>query len=1333
MKSKFLRMLSLILILSFLVSMLTVFASAEEEVTEDTEDTDGTEEESTFKLLHYRTYDEGWDITNGLDYTENGGPETTFKIEYETTVDYEYNYFWRMEIGSDKNSFMQLDYDAQKNIGSVLEFDIMADDACTLNRLINFGTQGSGSADRDDYAFLKIIDNQIYVMPSGDYSGYKDESDHDFDAPVVKLGTEWVTFKLVFDYEYEKSPILETDTPEQIEEKNKLNNKWFQLYIYYGPADGSEELTLLGGAPLVLRGQNGKGLQMFRFETSGEDESNFGTSVCFDNIKAYTGTNQITEITPDMGYGSLVNEFAEKNITILGATQTASAFQAGLSMKVGVDYCYLGGKRVAIDTNVDGEAFGAPVVVDGKVMIHLDTLLDHLGYPAYIHPDGMYIDISTGTSATYIVVGKDTATVDGKSVQLSTAPVYITDEDGNTYLAIDYSDVNVLFPGNYACYDDMGYIIISTVENLLDRNINLTSMVDTMKKFVFDYATGDEIYEDVKANTNNFEHPYLFGSKEQIDIVHEEYKTIMARNEEFEEMDNNYNGNPADYPEEFWLWVHYIRIEKSLGDGAYKVYALPDENGEYDTFVGVNYDDSSRSKSYSLAQPDMQSSGYDVGGRSSITNRTSLLKRMGIAYAVTRDIKYLQCAYEVALVLGEWTHWGPGHFLNCADSSADFAAYFDLTYNGYKELAANGITRSNGEAYDTDVLATILFNQGVHEGYLATFEKTTDHVSPSLGVSGALYSHRDNNWNAVCTSGMGAAALAVMGECDGKFYDESTALISDNIATLIANGMQQYVPDGAYIEGPGYWNYGTNSFFRLCMMLDSAAGTNYGLMDTWGIDKTCYFACHAESSDSRTFNFADGAMSSQETEYFFYVANTYNDATLYDVRLNQINGNMKTATLIDLIYYPRDMEIEAEDIQLDYMPDSIDMFATRSGWEQGSLYAAIAGGNNMFGHGQIDAGSFVYHNGGNVWIIDLGTEEYNCEGFWPAATRYRFYVMKPEGNNTLAISSSDSVPYGQILDSTAPAIGSGSNEYGAYVIYNMKDTFGARATMWTRGMLLTNDRKTTIIQDELVLDSAQNVYWFAHYYLQNGNQYSYGVEKVEISSDGKTAYLQQYMGLDEYKAEKYQTLRLTIISPNPALRFEIMDAYTTIHPDEETGTYQKDYIGSFGNGVKEKDRSRYRKLAIGGGKVLELRLAVVIEMIDTETAMTPNEIEVGYNFTDMAKWVPSTDMRGQDIGDTVERRGTPNVNTHLIWGIGLAEHYLETGDAYNTMIHEYYRALTDAHYVVRMLGADLPASYKMYSDSLKQCKEHFTAYREEIMKLYNNQSKFAQKLMGLEK
>ena len=1320
MKSKFLRILALILVMSSLLSMFAIFASADEATGEDGETAD--KGDNNVELMYYRTYDEGWDIFNGMGLQRNNATSenlTSFEIDHETTVEGKYNYFWRMTVGDDTtHQFLQMTGAEKNNVGSVFEFDFMTDDVTSIANPVIFNTKGESTSDRYACNLMKIQDNKVYFLGSS------------VSTLQIQPGA-WTRIQIIADYTYEPTE------SELAAIADKPSAEYFRLYIKYGPADGSSTMQLLNDEPLVCLAPAGNGIKLIRFQTSASDfpagkDSNSGNSICFDNVKYYEGTNEIVNLTKDMGHGLNVNEQYPITEEILGGSDVAGSANdigAALSMKVGVDYCYLNKARTAIFEK-DGVAYGAPVKVDGKVMVPLLTVLKYIGYTATIHPDEVYVDVPTGlTPAVHLKVGKNEAYMGGETIQLDAAPGYINagkDSEGNdlNYLVIALSDVDKLFEGYYTDYDDMGYMVVGKYANMLDRDENLVMMLTIMKKFVFDYYDGDRIYNDILEHTN-FEHPYIFANGDQLEMLYNEYTQLQAEKDA---------GTLVEGSERYWMWYGYNKILEN-GQWYYTVFAKPDENDTFDTYAGLMSDEEyfetygKERGGRSLNQPYLNASGYDEGGRSPITNRTQALEAMAYAYALTRDDKYLQLAYEVAIVLGSWTHWGPGHFLNCADSSNDFAVYYDWTYQGYMSLVERGVKRINEdgqeEDYDVAVLAEILARQGVHEGYLST-NGLCDHVSPVVGLGGSSYSQRTNNWAAVCVGGMTVASLVVLdGHAGEQYVEEAKYILGENLKSLLDLGMDIYAPDGAYIEGPGYWNYGTNTFFRMCAALDSATGTNYGLMDCWGIDTTCYYACHTEDNNSNYFPFHDGSVGSQDTSYFFYVANYFGDATLYDVRLNQINSRYKTATVIDMIYYPRDIEIVADEIQLDYYSESIDLFATRSSWQEDGLFASMIGGKNKVSHGQIDAGDFVYHNGGNIWIYDLGTENYNCTGFWPDSTRYRFYVMKPEGNNTVAIASDTAVPYGQLLSAEAKAYAWGSNEHGAYVAYNMGDALGSNVSKWERGMLLTNDRKTTVIQDQITFRNTQKVYWFAHYSINN-------VNNVLLSDDGRTAYLREYMGTDEHGQPIYQTLRLSIVAANQTLKFQMMTTYQFIHNDKNSGTYSPDEIIALG-GAAENSRSQYRKLAISSGEALGFEVAVVIELVDDETIGKKTELEVGYEFQSMSSWEPYADTRGVEVdtGDTVVRRGIPNINVHIVESLSKIKDMEAKGTLYAGKIKDYYRALTDSYYAIRMIGSDMPADYAEQVALLNQYRKDFTEYRNAIVKLQKDQLEFVYKLMSV--
>ena len=716
---------------------------------------------------------------------------------------------------------------------------------------------------------------------------------------------------------------------------------------------------------------------------------------------------------------------------------------------------------------------------------------------------------------------------------------------------------------------------------------------------------------------------------------------------------------------------------------------------------------------------------------------------MTYAYVLTEDTKYLELCYEVALYLGDWTHWGPGYIINCADAASDFAIYYDWTYQGYVKLAQEK-NRIDGESYKVNALAEILARQGVHEAALS-LTNACEHVSAKAPVIGGkksdTYVGRSDHWSLVSVSGMTLASLAILdGSVNSAYFDEAKMVLADSFAALIDKGLDLYAPDGSYEAGPSLWNYATNSLFTMCAALDSATGGNYGLMDSWGIDTTCYYAVYTEDNNSKYFSYHDSTTGSYDGGYFFYVAKYFGDANISKYRFDQINSGLKNATIFDMLYYPAASDMSgAGNLELDYYGESADIFATRSGWEKDALFASMIGGKNNATYGQMDAGDFVYHNGGIAWITDLGTENDACGGLWESASRYRYYVMKPEGNNTVTITSDSKTPYGQDLSGEAKAYKWGSNEHGSYVAYDMGKSLGASVYKWERGMLLTNDRKTTVIQDQVDLaNNTHTVYWFAHYNIDTVNG------GVTISADGKTAYMRHYIGTNEHGQKLYQTLRLSIVTPNAsAFKFQVMSTYTFVN----TNTYSVSDVAALG-GELENSRDKYMRLAICGEDVNKFEIAVVIELIDDATIGTSSELAVGYEFKKMsdAEWLPTEDTRGLEVdnGDTVERRGTANVKTHLYDSVMTIKQLADKGTLYTTKVEDYFRALTDAYYAVRMIGSDMPAEIEdpenpgntinIRNDLLSvynSYRKEFAAYREAVTNLQKTQRNFVNSLMTL--
>ena len=1366
MKSKFLRIIATILILASLVSMFAIFAAAETTGEENEED----EKPAQIEVLYNRTFDEGWDLWNGA--SKGNVPASTypFTFEYETDKNFNFNYFFRFTVESANNVFAEFSLNNKDTIGTVFEFDIKSDDWTNIANLMHFGTAGSPSSARNNYQIMTVRDNKVYFA---DVTDVESGSTAFSSTPAFELSNEWMHVALVINYDYDSDG--DPETPEKT---------YFEYSLYYGSTEEyrkTGELTLYNTFIGRGKGSSGRAGQLVRINhTTNQVATDRGTSVCFDNIQIYNNSNKYGQVpVGDANKGIKVKDNYSKTIEILSNTDSGASktkldyINECYALKLGVDYAYDGGKfhslpnkddRTGLRTPIiekDGEVWGAPFMDEnGTIWVALEPILEYAGYPIYKHEDGIFVDISTGTSSSFISTQSKIATVGGERVQLLDYPRYYypEGEEDKKYLAVNVYDVHTILPDYYVDYDAMGLITISRSSdpNLLNRDLDLVTMMDLMKCFVFNYATPEEIYEDVRENTNNFTHPYLHTTQERFDELRAIYYS-----EEGDEIYDPIVWNTIHR----YLWSGYesLLLYGKLDDqGNYLGLMTMEEQIEWlqipaseqvNAFDGLGLSFSGKGRNlasaqkvyitnYGLIQPyydttglpdDGAGNGYDLaGGRSDVSTRTSRLEYLAFTYQITRDERLLDVAYDIAIELGKWNHWGPGHFLNCADGSAPFANYLDWTYNFYVERYENG-----DEKYNVKTLERILYRNGVLEGVVSSHGAYTEFTSPPVGAGGSLYTNRDNNWHAVCTAGMVASALALMGSdltydytrisnsveyvINGSVADWSAWLISNNIKTLTALGMGQYAPEGAYIESPGYWSYGTNNFFELCSVLKTAAGNEYGLMDCWGIDQTCYFAVHTESSDFRTFNFHDGSMGSQDGSMFLFAADHFGDETLAQVRMAHLN-NGKNGTLYDLFYYPTEIEGSAS-MEYDYFCKQLDLYCARSSWDSGALYVGMMGGINKLGHGQIDAGSFVYHNAGTVWFIDLGTENYNSAGFWPESTRYRYYVMKPEGNNTITLVSDPvNVPYGQDLHSTAPMTKYGSNEHGSYAVLDMTSTLKGNATTWTRGMMVTNDRKTTVIQDEIYFEGVQEAYWFAHVRYGNGYLKSLQQGGIQLSPDKRTAYLRD---------TNNNILRVKIESARPDLRFEIMTTYEFVHTAErgfvDHATFGPEYSATTPNAggqiVPENNRSAYGKLAIHIPSTPSIAFAVVIEIIDPIGAGSAStEIGTGYSYTPINQWEPYKDTRegrGDDGISEDNIRKAP-VLTDIRSNVNKLRNYVDTGRAYTYMVEEFYEYLADTYYIKINFYPDELAPYKAQLDEYEAFKAEYDKFIATINKRVND-------------
>lgn len=836
---------------------------------------------------------------------------------------------------------------------------------------------------------------------------------------------------------------------------------------------------------------------------------------------------------------------------------------------------------------VDPNAFNGNYFLKAGVLRGLDTENNLVNFTEAPFKSGNQVYIPTSTLEAFGLNPTVSENIDGVE-------------------CVSLSDVHASV-GLYAVYSSMGLICLTESDDLSFDGLDV-ELIPVMKRFIFDSISTD------LTNTNVFDvsdmisldHPYLFANQTRFDELKAAYE------------------NPLTEP----VLYSYLVSLVNAANNVYKGYAN-ETAGEY---TGMKRDFSE------IAYVDAY--GYDVGGRQGDSaSHNERIAQLAFGYQITRNENLARLAYDYAVAIGKWEHWGPGHFLNCADASAPYAMAYDWLYDAWVDLGL-----------DVKAIEEVIFTHSLLPAYYSIHDNGCPWYDPVVST-GWRFNTSSNNWNAVCSSGITLASLVVLGletegagtlldiEIDGvynpeiesfagtsgtitrkdgktfntdqtgmnTYQDYAEYLINACMFGLANYGMVQYAPDGSYIESNGYWSYGTNNFFEMVAALTSATGHDYGLLDCWGIDRTCYYAINTQSGDFLSWNYHDsGSVGAQDTSWFQYLGGevALGDKALAGIRKRFLESGGGAVSRADAIYYMTDEEIgsfQMPDIQ--YYMEGIDGYAIRDSWDKGSIFAGIMGNTNTLGHGQIDSGAFVYYSNGTRWFCDVGTENYNSYGFWGSSTRYTYYKMNAEGNNTLLLTSQQSdVPYGQTTGGFGYMTHTYDNEYGAYTIIDNTSVYGGYADYAYRGMLFTNDRRTVVIQDEVRFGNPQSVAWVGH-----------TMNDVILSVDGKTAYM--YNGED--------VLKVTIIDGGQHdLKFEVRDTYDFLLDCCVGPTWSVD-----NGGQPEGDRSAYKRLVIQGHNITELKLAVVIEEVALGVTMNG---DVGYSWVDMHSWVPTKDGRQEN-------------------------------------------------------------------------------------------------------
>jgi hypothetical protein len=438
-----------------------------------------------------------------------------------------------------------------------------------------------------------------------------------------------------------------------------------------------------------------------------------------------------------------------------------------------------------------------------------------------------------------------------------------------------------------------------------------------------------------------------------------------------------------------------------------------------------------------------------IGPRLLTVSRDALdrIYHLGIAYRWTGSQKYLDAGREVLLTVSAFPDWNPSHFLDVAEMSHAVGIGYDWFYHALNEQTRNTIKAG-------------LIRHGLQEGV-----KAYKGTKPAWWVSSAF------NWNQVCNGGLTVAALAIA-ETDPQYAQQ----IIPEVYKSLPTALKTYEPDGAWGEGPGYWNYATRYTVYGLSALETALGTTFGLKNRNGLAKAGYFPVHGAGPTDYYFNYADVGETAKRNPMpcNFYLASTFGDDFIAASEHAIVARKQAEAQHV-MWYVPKPDASAIPELDRKFN-GIVEVAFLRSSWEDpNALFVSIKAGYNQVNHGHLDLGNFVVDALGERWASDLGSDDYNLPGYFNSGSgqRWTYYRLNSESHNVPIINNKSQHPNG-----TSKLTGFRSTGAFPYAAVDLSHAYLENASgKITRGIALLNNRQEVLIQDEYDLDRPRFIQW----------------------------------------------------------------------------------------------------------------------------------------------------------------------------------------------------------------------------------------------------------------
>lgn len=263
----------------------------------------------------------------------------------------------------------------------------------------------------------------------------------------------------------------------------------------------------------------------------------------------------------------------------------------------------------------------------------------------------------------------------------------------------------------------------------------------------------------------------------------------------------------------------------------------------------------------------------------------------------------------------------------------------------------------------------------------------------------------ESNWTGVCCGNSGCALILTA-------LNEQWAMeLLHKLLTKIDLFLSTADPDGAWVEGVGYWSYGFLSVIYLSDLLAKITEGRFDLLENTSIKSTSTFPIWMYLPPRSQVNFGDTSNSPNVfPEALRRLMDRYHEPSIaWYIRGLEEEGLLGGGSLRDLLW------ASSDDLQPLPLKETskwyrrIGVIVTRASWtDPDAPILAAKAGHNDEPHNHLDVGQFIYHCYGNSFIRDLGVGVYDRDYF--SEKRYENPFCGAEGHNLIFVDGKSQAP-----------------------------------------------------------------------------------------------------------------------------------------------------------------------------------------------------------------------------------------------------------------------------------------------------------------------------------